>query len=401
MSTSDSNKASYHDLLEPFPHPADSQSLARLYSLAYGAPTSQAREIVREIYQALNDHIDAYWGPPDIWHNFAILAGRLHMYDEEYRFYISGLHAWRDDVDLLCDLLNEYTGLGNQHYNPGLARKTWQILENLPREITSPYWRFWVFSAIYFARIEGNPAHGVEILDEGLLSVRRDTIQNILRNYRVLLVDQAPGTRIKHLGELDAAQQDLIGRLEQRYTLGIRLGVENGYVLATELARLYQERAGTRAVASALIDARAAQTAVNEDLGKALTYLKLAEALYTGDSRHPIDDIYRIRIHILMAQGHYGEALRILRSMPEVVESDPSMKIMLRLATLSTGGKLDEDKEGQNSSLAADSSQSTAALDHIFDGTGQTLAALVQQNALVRATFYRALQLLQNESSGD
>lgn len=400
MSTDEPKRATYHDLLEPFPHPEDSQPLANLYFAARYAPPLKAVEIITEIYEALSHRIDAYWGPPDIWHNFAIHAGRQHLDDAEYQFYISGLSAWPDDVDLLCDLLQEYTGVGNQHYSRKLAGKTWEILEGLPRNATGPYWRFWVFSAIYFARIVGDSKRGIQQLDEGLLHVRRDSLMDILRSYRTLLVDQAPGSPINHVGDLDAAQQGIIEKLEHRYMLGIRLGVENGYVLATDLARLYQERAGTHAVESVLRDPRSVQEDVNADLDKALTYLKLAESLYTGDPRHPVDEIYKIRVRVLMAQGHYGEVLRILQSMSEVTKSDSSMKTMLHLAMLATGGKLDEEPEAKAASSSADSS-SAKVFERIFDGQGETLATLVQQNAQARLTFYRALRLLQKGDEED
>lgn len=360
-------------------------------------------EIITEMYEALSQRIDAYWGPPDIWHNFAVDASRLGLDDAEYQFYISGLSAWPESVDLLCDLLTEYSGIANQHYNPDLASETWHILEQLPRDKTAPHWRFWAFGAVYFARIKGDTRRGIELLDEGLLSVRRDGLQDILRNYRNLLVDQTPVSPINRFEELDAAQQGIIKKLEDRYMLGIRLGVEDGYVLATQLARLYQERAGTRSVDSVLVDARSAQAAVNDDLDKALTYLKLAESLYTGDPNHPIDDIYRVRVRILMAQGHYGEALRILQSM-EITQRDPSMKTMLRLATLSTGGKLDDDVSDERSPDTGDSGDSggsagavSEALERLFDGDGTALAALARKSTRVQATLYRALRILQNE----
>lgn len=388
MTTGEPRRATYHDLIVPFPHPADSLPLARLYEVVRYAPPLTAEAIITEAYEALSKRIDAYWGPPDIWHNIAIHASRLQMGDAEYQFFISGLNAWPQSVELLSDLLQEYTGVGNQHYSPDLARKTWEILDGLPRNITGSYWRFWVFSAIYLARIEGDPERGVQQLDKGLLAVRRDNIMDILRSYRTLLVDQAPGSPIHQFGELDAAQHNIIEKLEQRYMLGIRLGIENGYVLATDLAKLYQERAGTRAVDSVLLDPRSAQEAVSDDLDKALTYLKLAESLYTGDPNHRIDDIYRIRVRILMAQGHYGEVLRILQSMPDVTEKDPSMKTMLRLAIRATGGKLDEGAGDQDASAGS-------VMEQIFDGEGERLARLVQQNAKIRQTFSRALQLLQ------
>jgi hypothetical protein len=80
------------------------------------------------------------------------------------------------------------------------------------------------------------------------------------------------------------------------------------------------------------------------------------------------------------------------------------MKTMLRLAILSTGGKLDDVADDQRSSESGGAggagglkASESAALEHIFDGEGATLATLVQQNAQVRATFFGALKILQNE----
>lgn len=382
-------------LLRPFPHPANSKPLVQLYRLIRRMPLAQSRELIVQLYMELSENIEAYWGPPDAWHNLSIQASRVGEDEAEYTFWLAGLHAWPNDVDLLCDVLAEYTSPGTQHYSPNLATQTWEILTSLPREKTGPYWRFWVFGANYFAEILREPQRSLDLLDEGLLNVKRDGIVNILRSYRTILVDQTPRKRIGPR-QLEEYQTETIKLLEDRYRLGIQLGVENGYTLATNLAKLFQERAASRAATSTApssssagpLDARTVQQLVSDDLEKALTYLKIAEALYTGDPQQGVDDIYAPRIRILMAQGQYGDALRLLQSLPEEAQNDPSMATMRRLATLSTGGKLDDTAErGRNDILA-----------ELFDGEGADLERLVRANPIVRQTIVEVIRRLNEES---
>jgi hypothetical protein len=357
-------------------------------------PVMQSRELIVQTYMELSENIEAYWGPPDIWHNMSIQASRVGEDEAEYMFWLAGLHARPNDVDLLCDLLAEYTNPGTQHYSPDLAKQTWEILSSLPIEKTGPYWRFWTFGARYFAGILGQSQRSLELLDEGLLNVKRDSIVHILRDYRAILVDQTPRKRIGPR-QLEEYQAESIKMLEDRYRLGIQLGVENGYTLATALARLFQERAASRAAAptpsssssAAALDARTVQQLVSDDLDKALTYLKIAEALYTGDPQQGVEDIYAPRIRILMAQGQYGDALRLLQALPEDAQNETSMMTMRRLATLSTGGKLDDTTESGRSEILAE----------LFDGGGADLERLVRANPIVRQTIVEVFRRLNEE----
>ncbi|HEX6122248.1 MAG TPA: hypothetical protein VFY89_03755, partial [Ktedonobacterales bacterium] len=253
----------------------------------------RARQIVTQVYVQLQADIDAFTAPPDIWHNFAILADRIGMEAEESLILRAALREWQHDVDLLCDHLQNAFNSGSVDYNPTLAAQYWERLEKLPRTVTAPYWRFWTFGAQYHMRITRDLTRAKNLLDEGLRYVQRDGLENILRSYRALLVDSEPLRPIRDEQDLIAYQEWAFSLLESRYKLGIQLGVENGYVLAGELAKLYQERAGARLAATP--NASQAQQRQeqnrNEDLEQALIYLRLAEALYTGNSNHPIQAI--------------------------------------------------------------------------------------------------------------
>lgn len=321
------------------------KSLTQVYYETRRVPAQMARPKIDEVYNTLRADIEAYGGPPDVWHNVAMVANKCGHDEAEFMFYLGGLHQWPQDVDLLCDALQEYYGSGNLHYNPVKAEATWEYLNSMPREITGPYWRFWVFGSIYHVRVKREPREALALLDEGLSYVRRDGLTNILRNYRAIFVDGTPLEPIQSETELRRYQTQVVNVLEQKLKLGLTLGVEDGYVLALELARLYQERAGMRLVSEDAADGAPRSRYATDDLDNALTYLKLAESLYTGNDNHPLEDIYQRRIHVLMAQGQYGEALRLLRALPEANRQAGSNPTMLRVAALATGERLDEKNE--------------------------------------------------------
>lgn len=170
----------------------------------------------------------------------------------------------------------------------------------MPRKQTGPCWRFWGYGAIYHATTLNDPATALQLLDDGLLAVKRDGLMDILRTYRRVLIDSVPLRKLDSIDQLAAYQQEAISILESRYRMGIQLGIENAYVLAQDLARLHQERAGVEADEST-------PNENNAYLRKELAYLDLAEKLYTGDPNHQIWNIYVQRVRILMAQHKYGK----------------------------------------------------------------------------------------------
>ncbi len=302
----------------------------------------------------------------------------------------AGLRMWPDDIDLLCSLLQEYYGAGNLHYNPQQASVIWDRLTKLPPNKATPYWRFWVFGAQYHIRILNDPATAIKLLDQGLQYVRRDSVMDVLRAYRSALVDSIPVQQLADPASLETYHKFIFETLEERLRRGLRLGVENGYVLAQDLAKLYQERAGVIAASVESNSQSISQQQVENYLGKALEFLTLAEKLYTGDSNHPIDQIYIARIRILMAQRAYNEALNLIRSLPrETREQDPSLVAMYRLALWATGGNPDAE------SAHSCEEEIQAAINGLFEPSGQNLKAFILSNRQAALVMLRALNELQ------
>jgi len=202
------------------------------------ADPRRARELFDQI---LIEGLDNYTASPDLWHNAAMVAGRVEHREAQLALVEAGLREWPDNVDLLCDVL-QYSH--TSHYDRERAKQIWQKLSDMPKEVTGPYWRFWVYGAIYHARELYDPKTATELLDEGLKWVTRDTLMDILRSYRRVLVDSTPLEQFDDQDQVTAYQHKVLKILEERYKLGIDWGLENGYVLATELARLYQEQVG-------------------------------------------------------------------------------------------------------------------------------------------------------------
>ncbi|HEX6123484.1 MAG TPA: hypothetical protein VFY89_10000, partial [Ktedonobacterales bacterium] len=129
-----------------------------------------------------------------------------------------------------------------------------------------------------------------------------------------------------------------------------------------------------------------------------LIYLRLAESLYTGNSNHPIQAIYQQRVHILMALGRFGDALHILDALPNETRENPSNATMRRLATLSIGGKLDE--EGVSEEVRDEIISS--AIMGLFDPSGENLLAFVLANPGTAQTLVNVTQeIIRRAQGGD
>jgi hypothetical protein len=337
--------------------------------------------------QILQDGLQHYTAPPDLWHNLASVAGRVRHRDVELQLTLQGLQEWPEDVDLLCDeLQHRYT----THFDLNRAQEIWNKLANLDKWKTGSYWRFWVYGAIYHATYLNDSETGLQLLDEGLRFVKRDGLQNILSNYRRVLIDGAPRCALEDEKSAIKYQHQVLEILDKRYKLGIALGVENAYVLATDLAVLYQERAGASldsAVSDHYTDSR--ETLANaaiDYLDTALKYLDLAEKLYAGNPNHPIWGIYEPRIRILMAQHRYGDAQKYLGSLPLARRRDLSMSTMLNLASRMTGQKEAEDDEAE---------RANRILSSLFANEGEQLLRIARQDQNVALTLDKVLQKMQ------
>lgn len=282
------------------------------------------------------DEVDEYVGPPELWHNLIAIAGRVNRDELQLPIVRAALREWPQNVALLTDELQCYRSFS---YDPAQARRVWDELSKLPLELRAPYWTYWVYGANYLALELNNPEAAIAHLDRGIGLVRRDGLMDVLRAYRRVLVDSVPRGNLANETEVRRTQQSTVQLLESRYRFGIDLGIENAYVLAMDLARLHQEQAGLPGTGSA----QSLSYAQNANLTEALHDLDVAEALYTGDQNHPIHEIYERRARIFMAQRRFGDALKLLRSLPDHRKQELSVRTMLQLAARSVGESADED----------------------------------------------------------
>jgi hypothetical protein len=347
----------------------------------------RAREILD---QAFSQGLERFAGPPDLWHNTAMVAAQCNHRDAEIGLIEAGLREWPDNIDLLCDELQlRYSS----HYNLACAKEIWQRLVALPKSSTGPYWRFWVYGAIYHGTILFDRAAALDLLDAGLRRVSPDYQMEILRCYRRILVDSPPSEELEDEDAFIKRQQVDLTMLENRYKLGIQLTVENGHVLALELARLCIQRVGADIMewdAETIADAAFARR--EHYLQAASYYLDLSELTYNGDVNHPIWETYKVRINLLMAQRKYVEALDLLRSLPPSELQDPSTIVMLKLAARKAGEPLNESESSEQP--IPDSSMLEKSLQLLLTNNGELLVSLARENPIVSKILNEAVQKL-------
>ena len=329
----------------------------------------------RSIIDGILDDIDSYDAAPNTWHTLAMIAGRVDHYEARLIIVQAGLRQWPENVDLLCEEV-QMLSTPTEGYNPKLGKAKWERLRELDRTLTGPYWRFWVYGAIYLARHLNQPEEALRFLDEGLTHVIRDSLMDIFRSYRRVLVDSVPLRTLESEEAVREYQEWATRTLEQRLTLGLELGLENGYVLATELAQLYQERRGVEEG--------------DENLHKALSYLDAAEKLYTGSENHPIWEIYVPRARILIALRRHGDALKLLRSLPRQVRDDRSIEALLQLASLTTGEPLEAGSPEDQSPMQ----QATSGLPVLLANDGDLLFSIARQHEHVGSVVLSVAQRL-------
>lgn len=410
-----SNDSEKHEVVES--QPSRKKPLWQFYNLVTQYEYTDEVE-AREIFDQTMGDFENYTASPDLWHNTAMVAGRVDHYDAQAKLIQEGLREWPDKVDLLCDELQQCI---THHYDEKRAAEIWEQLDSMPRQKTGSYWRFWVYGALYLSRVLSKRQEALDLLDAGLRSVRRDALMDIIRSYRSILIDSAPEESLKTTEEVERFQEDALNRLEERYRLGIRLGVENGHVLAIQLAQLSRERAGQGLVQDDSSDEakqareRASQSPVQDDssdgdrqtrehLEQALEYLDLAESLYTGigGENHPVWEIYQERARVLMAMNEYEEALYLLRSLPKSRQNEMSLSAMMKFAAFKTGMDL-EAKSVPGASAESDVTTFSPeeALDQaiqiLFANNGRLLSELARDNAMIRRVLDQVMHQLQSE----
>jgi len=269
---------------------------------------------------------------------------------------------------LLCSQFQQFYAKSDMYYSPQAARERWEYLRKLPIEQTGPAWRFWVYGATYYSSELKNTQGAEDLLRQGLSYVRRDGIMDILRAFRGVLLS-GPPAKLVNFADLEAEQEHLFQSVQDQFLLGIRMGVDNSYVLAMDLAEMYQERAGIANVPVAVQQNLSDKQ--RNYLDKALEYLALAERLYTGDSNHPIYEIYLAEARVLMALKEYSKVVNILQSLPISMQGDQSIATMLKLARQSIGLPISDQKANRDGTGA--SSPSPELIEQIQQDVLQTL----------------------------
>ncbi|HKV85261.1 MAG TPA: hypothetical protein VJN88_11945 [Ktedonobacterales bacterium] len=387
--------------------PERTKSLLRVYNRVKRYEYTNAAEAYR-ILEEVRPELGTYTAPPDCWHNTSIVANRVDHPDAELELVVNGLDEWPENVDLLCDALALYTTAGTAT-DPIRSDEIWRRLDAMPRASTGPYWRFWCYGAIYLSHDKNQPADALKLLDDGLAMVKRDAVMNILTSYRRILVDGNPQRTLDGLEDVkNYHQNEVLGLLEARYRFGIEMGVENAYVLAREIAQLYQERAGFEyfkddGATNGDAGSRGDDIRPNESLTKALGFLDLAEALYTGSSNHSILDIYVARARILMAQHRYGEALNLMKCLPPARREELSTAAMMAYAAYTIGEPNPneatarasaEESTNEEAKIAEIQSRTISAL---FANDGRELERLVRDNMELRPVLLAVLKRLSSD----
>jgi hypothetical protein len=167
--------------------------------------------------------------------------------------------------------------------------------------------------------------------------------------------------------------------------------VENGHVLAIQLAQLSRERAGEGvSQASSPEESRQARAYLEQ----ALRYLDLAESLYTGigGENHPVWEIYEERARVLMALNEYEEALYLLQSLPESKQREMSLSAMMKFAAFKTGVELDAKEESISLQRAFQE-----VIPVLFGNNGETLLELVRDDPAKQLVLFQVMYQLQSE----
>ncbi|MBT8225773.1 MAG: hypothetical protein HKP61_21120 [Dactylosporangium sp.] len=328
-------------------------------------------DIRRAIDYLVDGRLSTIEGSPSEWFNLAIQSRMVNNIAGGFSIIQEAVRRYPEDVDLLCELFQFRYNHGDQ----ALAAEVWERLNELGKAKTGPSWRFWVYGATYLARYLHDREGALALLEEGLSWVRLADLNNVFSHYRIVLIDgadlRAAGNRAQ-VAELHTRYVDLI---QQRYKDGLELGIECGYVLAVDLAKLLRER-------SAGMDPESA----SECLDVALRYLDVAERTYTHNGNHPIWNIYIEKAITLMARRRYADALQVFRSLPPH-KLDGRLETMARYAANTTGQTFAASGESEDSSesgrvdrIDARVKQIDARVEQLEGAVMQLIGSLSGQN---------------------
>jgi tetratricopeptide (TPR) repeat protein len=284
-----------------------------------GSPRTQGAASAL-FYELIGTDLRRLLGSPDEWFNLATSAARARNYTAYEALLRVAIEQHPADVDLRCSWFSFC--YGHKTLEDALAAR--EELDALGLDTTATYWRYWCFNALFESQYLGNKAEAERLLDRALSAVPPAGLLNVFRQYRTVLIDGRANPSHAD-GDQPADHAALVQRVEDKYREGLRLGIEAGYVLAIDLAKLLRER--TLGMRSAEADAK---------LGEVLDLLDVAERTYTADGNHPLWEIYQEKAVTLMARRRYEDALQIFRSLPDYQLSD-SMRVMAQYAANMTG----------------------------------------------------------------
>lgn len=285
------------------------------------ARSPQTQTMASELYGSLIEtDLHRLRGSPDEWFNFAASAAMARNYTAAEKILTVAIELHPEDVDLRCEWFQFAYG----HVGMEEAIAARERLEDLGADRTATFWRYWCYNAIFESQHLGNKEAAARLLDEALSVVPPAGLLNIYRNYRLVLIDGSARPSLSS-EESMTDHAAIVARIEEKYREGLRLGIEAGYVLAVDLARLLRERTSGMQMSEA-----------DKVLDEALQLLDVAERTYTDDGNHPLWDIYREKATMLMARRRYEDALQIFRSLPEYRLND-SMTVMAQYAANMTG----------------------------------------------------------------
>jgi tetratricopeptide (TPR) repeat protein len=271
------------------------------------------------LYELIETDLRRLLGSPDEWFNLVASAARARNYTAYEVLLQIAIKQHPADVDLRCSWFSFCYG----HKTLADALAAREALNALGPAATT-YWRYWSYNALFESQYLGNKVEAERLLDRALLAIPPAGLLNVFRQYRSVLIDgrENPSNAADHQPTDHMA---LVQRVEDKYREGLRLGIEAGYALAIDLAKLRRERT---------LGMRPAEA--NDVLDEVLDLLDVAERTYTDDGNHPLWDIYQEKAITLMARRRYEDALQIFRSLPDFQLSD-SMRVMAQYAANMTG----------------------------------------------------------------
>ena len=299
--------------------------LFAFYERLQRSPLDQREDVLESFSKWFKEHKDDYRdSDPDTLHNLVMDAARLRRLDLELALLETGIELFPDNADIRADMLQV---LHLKMFAPDRAAHVWEEFNDdqiVPRDRRERNWRYWVFGAIYFARGLEDEKTARELMMKGLDAVPGSSKANVLRSLDDVFIDHA----------IKPDFDTVISKLKE----GIRLKYPLGYTLAQKLAEILQQSAG--------IETK--QENKHKKLREALHWLDVAEERFTNDGNHPVTEIYRIRINVLMGLGHYAEAMDYIAAYakqdPQKALYDRSLRAQLELACRRSGQPEEAEK---------------------------------------------------------